>query len=108
MSLVPLLKDAGACRDRPALTTYQLGNHAVSDERFRLIHYADGSEEPYDITEDPHEWTNLAGNADYDEARSRLAEWLPKKDAPNAPSKGAFRFDPETYTWQCRGEDDSK
>jgi arylsulfatase A-like enzyme len=108
MSLVPLLKDPGARRDRPALTTYQRGNHAVSGERFRLIHYADGSEELYDITEDPHEWTNLAGNPDYDKARNGLAEWLPKSDAPNAPSKGAFRFDPVTYTWQRRGEKESK
>jgi arylsulfatase A-like enzyme len=102
LSLVPLLKCSNAPRDRPALTTYQRGNHAVSGERYRLIHYQDGSEEFYDITEDPHEWTNLAGNPDYDAARKRLANWLPKIDAPGAPTKGAFRFDPDTYTWLRR------
>lgn len=108
MSLVPLLKDPDARREQPALTTYRRGNHAVSGERFRLIHYQDGSEELYDISEDPHEWTNLSGNPDYDEPRNRLAKWLPKIDAPDAPTKGAFQFDPATYTWQRRGKSYSK
>jgi arylsulfatase A-like enzyme len=108
VSLVPLLRDPGGPRERPALTTYQRGNHAVSGERFRLIRYQDGSEELYDVEKDPHEWSNLAGNPDYDEARERLARWLPKTDAPNAPTKGAFHFDPATYTWRRRGKSESK
>lgn len=102
VSLVPLLKDPSTSRERPAVTTYQLGNHAVSGERFRLIHYKDGSEELYDIAADPNEWTNLAGNPAYDQARRRLARWLPKTDAPEALTKGAYNFDPETYSWQRR------
>ena len=102
-SLVPLLKNPDAPRNRPAVTTYRRGNHGVSGERFRLIHYQDGSEEFYDVVEDPHEWTNLAGNPDYDEPRERLRQWLPKIDAPNAPTKGAFQFDSSTYRWQPRG-----
>lgn len=73
-----------------------------------MIHYQDGSEELYDISEDPHEWTNLAGNPDYGEARDQLTKRLPKANAPNAPTKGAFRFDPDTYTWQRRSEDETK
>ena len=108
VSLTPLLRDPTARRARPALTTYRRGNHAISGDRFRLIHYQDGSEELYDILEDPHEWTNLAGDPGYDQARNRLAKWLPKTSAPDAPAKGAYRFDPETYTWRMRGKGGSR
>ena len=34
-SLLPLLKDPEAPRQRPAVTTYLRGNHAVRDDRWR-------------------------------------------------------------------------
>jgi hypothetical protein len=36
------------------------GNHAIRDDRWRYIRYADGSEELYDHQADPNEWNNLA------------------------------------------------
>ena len=36
------------------------GNFAVRKGRWRLIHYADGSEELYDMKLDPAEFVNLA------------------------------------------------
>ena len=59
-SLVPLLKNPEARWKNPALTSFGRGNVAVRSERFRYIRYLDGSEELYDHTSDPHEWTNLA------------------------------------------------
>ena len=59
-SLIPLLRDPGAPWDRPALMTYGQGNHAVRNNRWRYIRYADGSEELYDHDSDPEEWFNLA------------------------------------------------
>lgn len=50
--------------DRPILTTYSFGNHALRDERYRYIRYEDGSEELYDHQTDPNEWTNLADEQD--------------------------------------------
>ncbi|MHC4995699.1 MAG: sulfatase, partial [Planctomycetota bacterium] len=44
----PLLEDPSRGWGRPAITTYQRGNHAVRDERYRYIRYADGTEELYD------------------------------------------------------------
>jgi arylsulfatase A-like enzyme len=91
ISLVPLLKDPAREWDRPALTTHQQGNHALRSERWRYIRYADGGEELYDHANDPNEWTNLAGRADLAAVKGDLAKWLPKTDAPRAPSGKADR-----------------
>ena len=80
-SLAPLLKDPGAPRDHPALTSRSAGDHAVRDERWRYIRYGDGSEELYDHDSDPMEWENLAGSEEYRAVKERLAEWIPKNVA---------------------------
>jgi len=102
-SLLPLLEDLDAPRRRPALTTYLRGNHAVRDDRWRYIRYADGGEELYDHRTDPHEWSNLAGDPRYGRVKARLARWLPPRDAQTAPGKSAFEFDPRTYRWRKKG-----
>jgi arylsulfatase A-like enzyme len=63
--------------DRLAITTYQKGNHAVRDARYRYINYADGSLELYDHESDPNEWTNLAGDPDCTAVRKKLSRHLP-------------------------------
>ena len=83
-SLVPLLKDPQADWDRPALTTQGRQNHALRTQRWRYIRYADGSEELYDHTQDPHEWHNIADKPEHAEVKAQLARWLPTSDAPNA------------------------
>lgn len=84
-SLVPQLKDASAPRDWPAVTTHGPNNHGIRTERWRYIRYADGSEELYDMQSDPHEWTNLAGEASRVALKRELARWLPQTNAPPAP-----------------------
>lgn len=81
-SIRSLLADPQASWERPALTTHGRLNHAVRNEGWRYIRYADGSEELYDETKDPMEWTNLAGDAKYADMKSTLARWLPEKNAP--------------------------
>lgn len=61
-SLVPLLQDPGRSTERAAITTFGRGNVTLRTTRWRYIRYADGAEELYDHTHDPHEWTNLARN----------------------------------------------
>lgn len=85
-SLVPFLKNPEAASVRPALTTYQKGNHSLRSEKWRYTRYSDGTEELYDHEKDPLEWTNLAGDDRCDAVKKQLAEWLPKTDAPDAPS----------------------
>lgn len=85
VSLLPLVKHPQAKWERPALMTYERGNHAVRSRRWRYIRYADGSEELYDHTQDPHEWHNLAGDEQYAKVIAAHARWLPKKNAPPVP-----------------------
>ena len=68
-----------------AKVTYGRGNHAVRSERWRYIRYADGSEELYDHTRDPHEWTNLAGDPKHAAVIAQHKKWLPQKNAPPQP-----------------------
>ena len=84
-SLAPLLKNPSAPWDRPSVTTYLRGNHAVRSERWRYIRYYDGGEELYDHDTDPHEFTNLAGEPKHAAVKKDLVRWLPKTDAPTAP-----------------------
>ncbi len=81
-SLVPLLVDPDAEWDYAAITTYDYSEYSVRTERYRYIHYIDGSEELYDHGVDPEEWNNLAGDPSYDEIRAKLASLIPADPAP--------------------------
>ena len=96
VSLVPLLKDPQRTWNRPALTTHGLGNHALRNERWRYIRYADGGEELYDHQNDPNEWTNLAGAAEFAAVKADLAKWLPKTDAANLSTKAKRKKEKRT------------
>ena len=61
-SLKALTQNANADWPHMARTSFGKGNYAIKSERYRYIRYNDGSEEFYDHSKDPHEWTNLAGN----------------------------------------------
>lgn len=104
MSLVPQIKDADASRERPAVTTHNPGNHAVRSERWRYIRYADGSEELYDHSRDPHEWSNLADNPDYASVIDAHARWLPTEDAPHASGSSSRILREEDGEWLWEGE----
>lgn len=84
-SLLPQLKDANTKREFPAITTHNHDNHGVRSENWRYIRYADGSEELYNMQEDPNEWTNLAGDPNYAEIIANHKQWLPKENRKPAP-----------------------
>lgn len=77
VSLRPLLENPDAAWERPARTTYLYNNHAIRTEKWRYIRYHDGGEELYDEAKDPHEWTNLAGSAEFAPLKAELGRWLP-------------------------------
>ena len=54
------------------------GNFAVRQGPWRLIHYADGSEELYNINKDPQELTNLATQLEFLTTIKTLRAALPK------------------------------
>ncbi len=85
VSLRPLLQSPDAAWEHVAITTLGQGNHALRDERWRYIRYADGSEELYDHQADPNEWNNLAvPRPDPVHARviARLRQHIPKRNVP--------------------------
>jgi arylsulfatase A-like enzyme len=85
VSLRPLLENPEGPWDHVAVTTLGQGNHAVRDERWRYIRYADGSEELYDHATDPNEWNNLAvTRPDPSHARvmARLRQHIPQVNVP--------------------------
>ena len=108
-SLVPQLRDPQAPRDFPAITTQGPVNHGIRDERYRYIRYADGSEELYDIQQDPNEWDNLAGDSQYAETLARHRKWLPKsvKPAPGSRSR-ILIYENGKVNWEGKevGKDD--
>jgi arylsulfatase A-like enzyme len=89
LSLSPQLKDAATKRERPAVTSHNQGNHGVRSEKWRYIHYADGSEELYDMINDPNEWTNVAAKPENAAIIAEHKKWLPKIDVPPAPNSAS-------------------
>ena len=74
--ITPLLKNPAADWPHPAITTHGRGNHAVRTETHRYIRYANGEEELYDHSSDPHEWHNLATGRQYASVKDQLAVFL--------------------------------
>lgn len=104
LSLVPQLTDASTVRERPAITTHNPGNHSVVTDRWRYIRYADGSDELYDFQSDPSEWTNLTDDPKYQGIKSKLAQWLPTRDAPPAPESKSRLLIRKDGVWLWEGE----
>ena len=101
-SLAPQLKDAAMAREWPAITSHNQGNHAIRSTRWRYIHYADGTEELYNMQADPREWNNLLASKPVDTALEPVLtehrRWLPKIDVPPAPNSASrvLTYDPAT------------
>ena len=89
-SLVRLLADPDANRERPAICTFGPNNHSLRSERWRYTVYDDGSEELYDHESDPNEWRNLAADqASMTPAHAavikQLRRWLPETNVDPVP-----------------------
>ncbi len=95
-SIVSLLRDPAAPWDKPGISTHGFKNHAVRTEQWRLIRYADGSEEFYDENKDPYEWTNLANKPEYAAAKATLVAMLPTRNAAHKGGGSAETTDEDT------------
>lgn len=84
-SLMPQLQDAAAAREWPAITTHNHDNHGIRTENWRFIRYADGSEELYDMQNDPREWHNLASDPQHASVLSQHRKWIPEVNSKPAP-----------------------
>lgn len=61
-SLTPFFANPAHERSAPALTTWLYGNHSVRSKDWRYTRYRDGSEELYNMQEDPGQHVNVAGD----------------------------------------------
>lgn len=101
-SLVPQLKDANTPRKWPAITSHNRNNTSVRTENYRYIHYADGSEEFYDMKQDPAEWKNLSGDPNYAKLIEEHRAWLPtvnEKPAPGSKHR-ILRYENGQANWE--------
>ncbi len=91
-SLAPLVRNPEAAWPYPAIITHSPWwhgpNHAIRSQRYHYIRYSDGGEELYDMSNDPHQWKNLAGAPENSKIKDDLVKWLPKVNAKH--------FRPET------------
>ncbi len=76
-SLLPLVKEPESKWNEAVVASVGRGSHSVFTKQWRYIHYFDGSEELYNLQEDPEEWTNLAGNPEYEEVKQDLSAHIP-------------------------------
>ena len=84
-SLVPLMKNPKREWKHPAITSFGLGNYSIRSTHFRFIRYFDGSQELYDLRDDPHEWKNLIDNPKMKKVIKEHASFIPQKQHPILP-----------------------
>ncbi len=92
-SLLPMILSPDSDPKGYAMTTFGMNNHAIKSGGFRYIRYEDGGEELYDHQSDPNEWTNLAGNPDYQAILKSLRQKLPKVNA-TWDAQSTYKFQP--------------
>jgi hypothetical protein len=75
----------GGLGGHPQVKTPHLDGLAARGTLFTNAHYADGSEELYDMRADPDEWKNLAADAQLADVKRDLAKWLPRVNQQPVP-----------------------
>ncbi len=82
-SQAPALRKPASANDRNVFLPYLTpGAYATINQDWRYIHYDDGTEELYDVRQDPNEWHNLAGDEAFSEVKARLQSSVPATFAP--------------------------
>ena len=106
-SLMAQLQEASAVREWPAITTHNHDNHSVRSLDWRYIRYADGSEELYNLRDDPNEWSNVVQNNALASIVLSHQEFLPitnLKPAPGSKDR-ILMFDAATGRVNWENED---
>lgn len=99
ISIAAQIREPSTPRDRPAITDHNPGNHGIRDRDYRYIHYADGSEELYDMRVDPNEFTNIIDDPRHAAAAHRLRAFVRSDPAPLAPGSQARVLEKRDDGW---------
>ena len=79
-SLVPQLRNPQHSTDRTVVTVFDKGNVSLRNRSWRFIRYTDGSEELYNLEQDPNEWSNVADDAGngsiLEQFRKAIPDWI--------------------------------
>lgn len=81
-SLVPLLDNPNAKWEHLAITSYGQGNVSMRNRSHRYIRYENGSEELYDMVNDPNEWNNIAGEKENKKIKAHFKKAIPQEQEP--------------------------
>jgi arylsulfatase A-like enzyme len=103
VSLAPILKDPSTAKDRDVLLPgMKPEEYAIINNDWRYIHYADGTEELYNVRQDPNEWSNLAGNPEFEELKTKLQAAAPESFAEPGATGGEHKLEikGDTYEWK--------
>ena len=73
------------------VATYGRNCNAVINDNFYYIRYRDGSEELYNVREDPSQWHNLAKDSSYSQIKSRMSLDLWDNPSENIADTPALR-----------------
>jgi len=101
-SLAETLRDPSSASDRNVLLPYlQPEGYAIINQSWRYIHYSDGTEELYNVKNDPHEWDNLAVDSGHRDVIRQLQSAAPKTFAPAGTPKKTLRLvtENEQFRW---------
>ncbi len=104
ISLAPMLANPAAAKDRDVfLPGMRPNEYAIMNQDWRYIRYEDGTEELYDVKQDPNEWKNLAGNPEMKDIKKRLAASAPKTFAePIKDSAYKLEAAGESFRWESK------
>ncbi|WP_298551282.1 sulfatase [uncultured Algibacter sp.] len=92
-SLVAMMENDEGLEEARAITTFGMNNHAIKVNGFRYIQYEDGTEELYNHSTDPNEWTNEANNPKFKNKIETLKTFLPKTNV-KWDSESNYTFQP--------------
>ena len=93
ISLAPMMNDKNKEEGAFAISTFGMNNHTVKMDGYRYIQYEDGTQEFYDHSTDPNEWTNEAANPTYNEKIEEMKKQLPTVNA-NWDPQSSYTFQP--------------
>jgi len=93
VSLVNMMQNDADIDNAKAITTFGMNNHAIKKDGFRYIQYEDGTQEFYDHSIDPNEWTNEANNPKYKTQIEEMKKLLPQTNA-KWDAKSNYTFQP--------------